>query len=106
MQSKNVVGARRPLSDVYCVQVARGIDPDTSGAAVGVDFFNTASPEGNASAMINSDDEGNCGVSEFMISTSASRVARRSKPGSQTAWGSGCSSRELLSTRPQVAVAF
>lgn len=68
-QAKNVVGARRVIGGVYCVEVAPGIDPDTSGAAVGVDFFNTASPEGNATAMIHSDDEGNCGASGFLVST-------------------------------------
>jgi hypothetical protein len=68
-KAKNIVGARRIATGAYCVQVAAGIDPATSGAAAGVDLTPTATPEGNATAMINSNDEGNCGASEFLVST-------------------------------------
>jgi hypothetical protein len=67
-KAKNVLGARRIGDGDYCVQVATGIDPDTSGAAAGVDFRKTDSPEGNATAMSDAINPG-CGASEFEVVT-------------------------------------
>jgi hypothetical protein len=70
-KAKNVVGARRIGTGEYCVQVAAGIDPTTSGAAAGVDNTNTDPPEGNATALINSlvGVQPVCAASEFFVVT-------------------------------------
>jgi hypothetical protein len=52
--ARNIVGVRRESTANYCVKPAPGIDAATSGAAVGVDFYNTNAPEGNSSAMVSS----------------------------------------------------
>jgi hypothetical protein len=67
-KAKNVLGARRVEDGTYCVQVAPGIDPATSGAAAGVDFRKTDNPEGNATAMADATNP-NCGASEFEVVT-------------------------------------
>jgi len=67
-KANNVVGARRIGGGDYCVQVASGINPATSGSAAGVDFRKTNNPEGNASAMADATNPG-CGGSEFEVVT-------------------------------------
>lgn len=66
-------GARRLATGDYCVQVAAGIDPATTGSAVGVDFFRSNSPEGNGVAMSDSSSGagavGGCLASEFAVET-------------------------------------
>jgi hypothetical protein len=71
-KAKNVVGARRLATGHYCVQVAAGIDPATTGSAAGVDDFRTELPRGNGTA--HSTDEvggpaGACNASEFAVIT-------------------------------------
>ncbi len=72
-KAKNVLGARRLGTGDYCVQVAAGIDPATTGSAVGVDFFHSNSPEGNGVAMSDSTSgagvAGGCLASEFAVET-------------------------------------
>ena len=71
-KAKNVVGARRVATGDYCIQVAAGIDPATSGAAAGAEVFRTNSPEGNGFAQSSSssgDPFGNCLTSEFEVVT-------------------------------------
>lgn len=72
-KAKNVLGARRLATGDYCVQVAAGIDPATTGSAVGVDFFRSNSPEGNGVAMSDSSSGagagGACLASEFAVET-------------------------------------
>jgi hypothetical protein len=72
-KAKNVLGARRLATGDYCVQVAAGIDPATTGSAVGVDFFRSNSPEGNGVAMSDSSSGagavGGCLASEFAVET-------------------------------------
>jgi len=71
-KAKNVLGARRVAAGDYCIQVAAGIDPATSGAAAGAEVFRTNSPEGNGFAQSSSssgDPFGNCLTSEFEVVT-------------------------------------
>jgi hypothetical protein len=67
-KAKNVVGARRVSEGDYCVQVAAGIDPATTGSAAGVDGRKSDSPEGNGTAMADATNT-LCGASEFEVST-------------------------------------
>lgn len=46
----NVVGARRPQPGFFCVTVGPGIDRLTAGSMAGVEWEETAGPEGEASA--------------------------------------------------------
>ena len=68
VKAKNVVGARRVSEGDYCVQVAAGIDPATTGSAAGVDARKSDSPEGNGTAMADATNTV-CGASEFEVST-------------------------------------
>jgi hypothetical protein len=61
-KAKNVVGARRAGSGLYCVQVAAGIDLATTGSAAGVDEFRTEPPKGNGIAHSTAEDGGPAGV--------------------------------------------
>jgi hypothetical protein len=72
-RAKNVLSARRLGTGDYCVQVPAGIDPASTGSAVGVDFFHSESPEGNGVAMSDSSSGagavGACLASEFAVET-------------------------------------
>jgi hypothetical protein len=72
-RAKNVLSARRLGTGDYCVQVPAGIDPASTGSAVGVDFFHSESPEGNGVAMSDSSSGtgavGGCLASEFAVET-------------------------------------
>jgi hypothetical protein len=68
LKAKNVLGARRVGTGAYCVQVAAGINPATSGAAAGVDNRNTEPPEGNGTAMTDAADP-ICTAAEIFVVT-------------------------------------
>ena len=71
-KAKNVVSARRVGTGTYCLQVASGIDPATTGSAAGAEFFRSNSPEGNGFAQTGSSSGnpfGNCLTSEFEVVT-------------------------------------
>jgi hypothetical protein len=67
-RARNIVSVTRVGPGSYCVKPAAGIDPAASGAAAGVDFLKTSSPEGNASAMVLSR-ELLCAADEYQVAT-------------------------------------
>ncbi|MFP5364127.1 MAG: hypothetical protein ACLGI5_15520 [Thermoleophilia bacterium] len=70
-RARNVTGVRRVSAGVYCVTAidpVDPIDPATALAMAGVDFQQTTSPEGNATAMSSSSPSG-CEATEFKVVT-------------------------------------
>ena len=70
-RAKNITAVRRAATGVYCitaVDAAHPIDAATDLAIAGVDFQQTTSPEGNATAM-SSSSSGGCEATEFKVVT-------------------------------------
>jgi Collagen triple helix repeat (20 copies) len=53
--AKNVVAAWRPQNGFYCIQTGTGINPATDGFMAGVEWQETTTPVGNASAFPSTD---------------------------------------------------
>jgi hypothetical protein len=68
MKAKNVVGARRLYTGVYCIEVAAGIDLTKTGPAAGVHYGGTQVPEGNAAVNVLYV-QGPCEASEVVVIT-------------------------------------
>lgn len=70
-RAKNITAVRRASAGVYCITAVDAtdpIDPTTALAMAGVDFQQTTSPEGNATAMSSSSASG-CAATEFKVVT-------------------------------------
>jgi hypothetical protein len=69
MKPKNVIGARRLYTGVYCVEVAAGIDLTKTGPAAGIHYMGTQTPVGNAAVNVLYVN-GPCEPSEVTVGTS------------------------------------